>query len=282
MITLFVSCKTQSAYKLRMIPFRIIVSILIIVFPIPTRAQSRDPCNSSCGSKGKTVPYPFGFSGSCPILLNCSGFEIHLGKLPVSSTTPKSIFLNLSAECHRPIKTIEPLFTHPNYLPTVNNSLLLQNCTTNTTTQNDSCVLSPGLFRDQFSPQECNSSSDSISCFSKQKSRGTTPFLRFVDVNATNCTLLFSSMLVNSSALSLQFQTLELAWWLSGSCRNDNTTICSTNSICEDVDGAKGFRCSCEDGFRGDGYRQGQGCQKSESNPPASFFSVHFIPYNNL
>ncbi|KAK7858721.1 wall-associated receptor kinase-like 14 [Quercus suber] len=261
-----------------MIPFRIIVSIFIIVFPIPTRAQSKDACNSSYGSEGKTVQYPFGFSGSCPILLNFTPknnvSEIHLEQFPVSSITAKSIFLNLSAECGRPIKTIEPLFNHPNYLPTIQNSLLLQNCTPTTTTLNSSCVLSTSLFRAQFKPKKCDSRSDNISCFSKQQSRETTPFLRSVDVEATHCTFLFSSMLVNSSALSLQFQTLELAWWLRGSCGiNETNPMCSMNSICKNVTGANGFRCSCEDGFRGDGYLHGQGCQKISDCNPSRYLS---------
>ncbi|KAL4593936.1 hypothetical protein ACB092_M005800 [Castanea dentata] len=247
-----------------MIPFRIIVSIFMIVFTIPPRAQSGAPC--------KSVPYPFGFSDSYPIRLNCTTknnrSEIHLEKFPVSSITSKSIFLNLSAECDRPIETIKPLFNLAKYSPTVNNTLLLQNCTTTTTTLNDSCVLSTSLFRGQLSPKKCNSNSDNISCFSAQQSRLTTPFLSLEAVNAKKCKFLFSSMLVNSSALSLQFQTLELAWWLSGSCAINNTTMCSTNSNCESVTGANGFRCSCKDGFRGDGYLHGQGCQKiSDCNP---------------
>ena len=282
--------RPSSAYKLRMIPFQIIVSIFIIVFPIPTSAQSKAACNSSCGAGGKTVQYPFGFSASCPIRLNCtSNSEIQLKglSLQVSSITSQSIFLNLLDDCGRSIESIKPLFNHTNYSPTVQNSLLLQNCTP-TTTLNRSCVLSPSLFRGQLNPKKCDSRSDNISCFSKQQDREKTPFLSLADVNATKCKFLFSSMLVNTSALSLQFQTLELGWWLSGFCgTNKMNPNCSMNSICKNVTtggnrSVIGFRCSCEDGFRGDGYLHGQGCHKaenSESNSPASFFDLHFIQY---
>lgn len=284
--------RPSSAYKLRMIPFQIIVSIFIIVFPIPTSAQSKAACNSSCGAGGKTVTvqYPFGFSASCPIRLNCtSNSEIQLKglSLQVSSITSQSIFLNLLDDCGRSIESIKPLFNHTNYSPTVQNSLLLQNCTP-TTTLNSGCVLSPSLFRGQLNPKKCDSRSDNISCFSKQQDREKTPFLSFTDVNATKCKFLFSSMLVNTSALSLQFQTLELGWWLSGFCgTNKMNPNCSMNSICKNVTtggnrSVIGFRCSCEDGFRGDGYLHGQGCHKaenSESNSPASFFDLHFIQY---
>ena len=269
-----------------MIPFRIIVSIFIIVFPIPTRAQSKGACNSTCGGGGKTVTvqYPFGFSGSCPIRLNCtSNSEIQLKglSLQVSSITSQSIFLNLRDECDRPIKTIEPLFNESNYRPTVQNRLLLKNCSK---TQPNDCVLSTSLF--PFNSKNCNSSSksgDNVSCFSQQSVVGNKTQQKFLDlkaVNNTTCKSVFSSIFVesngNGSALSLQFHTLELQWWLKGSCKSNSTSICSNDSKCTDVmsddGGFLGLRCSCNNGFRGDGYNGGERCRKSESTPLQFFF----------
>lgn len=282
MITLFVSCKTQSAYKLRMIPFRIIVSIFIIVFPIPTRAQ----CNSSCGSKGKTVPYPFGFSSSCPIQLNCSrsNSEIQLKELQlqVSNITSQSIFLSLSDDCGRTIESIYPLFNKSNnYRPTTQNSLLLKTCNN---TQHNDCVLPTSLF--PSNSMTCDSNSKNVSCFPQRRvvSDKKQHFLDLDAVKATTCKSLLSSIFVesngNGSALSLQFHTLELQWWLKGSCSFKNSSVCSKNSNCTDVksnDGRNlGFRCGCSNGFRGDGYQAGEGCRKSESTPLQFIFSPLF------
>ncbi|KAM3757222.1 hypothetical protein ACB098_02G171900 [Castanea mollissima] len=286
MIALFVSCKTQPAYKLRMIPFRIIVSIFIIVFPVPTRAQSKAACNSSCASGGKTVAYPFGFSGSCPILLNCnrSNSEIQLKdlQLQVADITSQSIFLNLSDDCGRTIESIHPLFHNNNYMPTTQNSLLLKKC--NKTQPND-CVLSTSLF--PFKSKTCDSNSKSgnnVSCFSQHREVSNKMQHNFLDlaaVNATTCKSLFSSIFVesngNGSALSLQFHTLELQWWLKGSCNSSSSSICSKNSNCTDVrsnnDVILGFRCSCKNGFRGDGYNGGEGCRKISGCNPARYLS---------
>lgn len=275
-----------------MIPFRIIVSIFIIVFPIPTRAQSKDACNSSCGGGGKnvTVQYPFGFSGSCPIQLNCtSNSEIQLKglSLQVAHITSQSIFLNLSNDCRRPIESIEPLFSKSNYRPTVQNSLLLKNCTK---TQQNNCVLSTSLF--PFDSKTCDSNSksgDNVSCFSQQSVVGNKTQQKFLDLEAvhnTTCNSVFSSIFVesngNGSALSLQFHTLELQWWLNGSCSSNTSSICSKDSNCTDVKSDNGtilgFRCSCKNGFRGDGYNGGEGCQKSESTP-LQFFSPSLANY---
>ncbi|XP_030974617.1 wall-associated receptor kinase-like 14 isoform X2 [Quercus lobata] len=272
-----------------MIPFRIIVSIFIIVFPIPTRAQSKDACNSTCGSGGKTVTvqYPFGFSGSCPIRLHCaSNSEIQLNdkelSLQVAHITSQSIFLNLSDDCRRPIESIEPLFNESNnYRPTRQNSLLLKNC--NRTQPND-CVLSTSLF--PFNSNTCNSNSksgDNVSCFSQQSGVGNKKQQKFLDLKAvqnTTCKTVFSSIFVeyngNGSPLSLQFHTLELQWWLNGSC-SSSTSICSNDSNCTDVksdDGRfLGFRCSCKNGFRGDGYHGGEGCRKISACNPKRYLS---------
>ncbi|KAF3971840.1 hypothetical protein CMV_004594 [Castanea mollissima] len=269
-----------------MIPFRIIVSIFIIVFPVPTRAQSKAACNSSCASGGKTVAYPFGFSGSCPILLNCnrSNSEIQLKdlQLQVADITSQSIFLNLSDDCGRTIESIHPLFHNNNYMPTTQNSLLLKKC--NKTQPND-CVLSTSLF--PFKSKTCDSNSKSgnnVSCFSQHREVSNKMQHNFLDlaaVNATTCKSLFSSIFVesngNGSALSLQFHTLELQWWLKGSCNSSSSSICSKNSNCTDVrsnnDVILGFRCSCKNGFRGDGYNGGEGCRKISGCNPARYLS---------
>ncbi|KAG5530530.1 hypothetical protein RHGRI_025470 [Rhododendron griersonianum] len=65
-----------------------------------------------------------------------------------------------------------------------------------------------------------------------------------------------------NSKVSLQFQAAELGWWLGGGCD------CSAKAECTNVTvlgGGSGYRCQCREGFVGDGFAGGGGCQKGES-----------------
>ncbi|KAG0555123.1 hypothetical protein KC19_12G146300 [Ceratodon purpureus] len=55
---------------------------------------------------------------------------------------------------------------------------------------------------------------------------------------------------------------MKLLWYSAGSC-NNNIGICSDNSQCFDVSHVLyggGHSCKCNEGFEGDGYRNGTGC----------------------
>ncbi len=271
-----------------MIPFphlvTTIISIFIIVYPTKAQTQTKLSC--------KSIPYPFGFTDTYPIRLNCNNHSdsIELKQFKVTNITSKSIFVNLPAKCNRSIQFLKPLFDSNNsYLPTWQNSLLLQNC--NETIPNG-CVLATSLFRDRFDLKSCDSKwsdHNNISCFTQQSTAGkkNSSFMRFEEFNATTCKSLFSSIVVDSErdspALSLQLEKFELEWWLSGNCGSNSTSICSKNSLCHDVKSSNGrtigFRCRCMDGLRGDGYTDGQGCRKSESTRLHLFLSNSFKDY---
>lgn len=75
-----------------------------------------------------------------------------------------------------------------------------------------------------------------------------------------------SEDLTNNSdaAVSLEVATIELGWWIHG-----DQCLCSDHANCTQIespiDGKPGFRCSCNDGFVGDGFLAGVGCRKASS-----------------
>ncbi|XP_062154482.1 wall-associated receptor kinase-like 14 isoform X2 [Alnus glutinosa] len=252
----------------------VILSLIITIFTVyPTRAENSTrpevsgPCVSSCGDN-KPVQFPFGFSASCPIRLNCNNSKIRIGEFPVLNVTSDSIFLDFPQMCNRTIQSISPLFGN-NFAPTRRNNLLLHNCTTQ---QND-CVV-PAV-RDRFNWSSCDGPSDNISCF-PAKLGERVGFLGYKNVTATKCQLLLSSIVVDSSqdksAVSLMLQRVELGWWLDGQCQ------CSDDSECVKVtksDGKQGFRCHCNSGYRGDGFKGSgaEGCRKVPHCNPSRYLS---------
>uniref|UniRef100_A0A803MCJ9 Protein kinase domain-containing protein n=1 Tax=Chenopodium quinoa TaxID=63459 RepID=A0A803MCJ9_CHEQI len=86
--------------------------------------------------------------------------------------------------------------------------------------------------------------------------------LNYEDVIATRCQTLFSSVVVHDSITGgdldsswVEFQAVQLGWWLTGTCR------CHQYAYCNHV-GTSGFRCRCRPGFTGDGFIDGEGCRK--------------------
>lgn len=86
--------------------------------------------------------------------------------------------------------------------------------------------------------------------------------LDYSSVKARNCNVAFSSVLMGldatNSTVSLELRTLELGWWMNGSCSDNG---CDSNADCIVVEG-KGFRCLCRDGYAGDGFSGGVGCSE--------------------
>ncbi|GJX25921.1 wall-associated receptor kinase-like protein 14 [Tanacetum coccineum] len=73
-----------------------------------------------------------------------------------------------------------------------------------------------------------------------------------VDINGTSS---------QSLPASLEFQLLELGWWVRGECS------CDRNAGCQDVvveNRTARYRCICNDGFQGDGFCAGNGCRRGQ------------------
>lgn len=239
--------------------FALVISILIASFK-DSYSHGDGSCVRSCpnGKSAETVPYPFGFSEGCIIRLNCSASgERRIGKFKVHDITPTSIFVDLPAKCNRSIESVKPLFGS-NHGLTWENSLLLQDCPGS---HPNSCLI-PFNFIEKRANLSCaHNKNESLRCFSEDSNNN--DIVDYEAVKNTSCKYLFASIATDSGN-SLEFQTLELGWWLNGSCPK-----CHPNANCTDVKlpkGEKGFRCQCKEGFHGDGFSTGgSGCRKGES-----------------
>ncbi|KDP31840.1 hypothetical protein JCGZ_12301 [Jatropha curcas] len=250
--------------------------VLIILTSIFLRAHSHHnssiPCQNSCGigNSTKRVPHPFGFSDGCKIRLNCNREtgDVKIGEFIVQNITPSGIFIYLPAKCNRSLESIESLFGH-NYAPAWRNGLLLQNCNSSLST----CVIPTSSFSDQLPIQNCDAKSDNISCYSRERSG--MDVLNYGNLSSTHCKFVFSSFAIgsNSRVISLEFERVELDWWLEGFCNNDS---CSHNGNCTSVKydhGKVGFRCRCNDGYTGDGFKDGEGCRSVSGCNPSKYIN---------
>ena len=223
--------------------------------------------NNSCGSgkSAKRVQYPFGFSTTSPIRLNCrEGGEIEIQNFKVQNVTADSIIVNLPAQCHREIQKIEPLFGK-NYALRRENTLLFQNCSS----PPSGCVIPTNFFDERFNLLNCSDKSDNISCFSQESK---SDFMRFAEVNKTQCKFLLLSMAVdsaNNSAVSVVLETARLGWWLSPPCACSRYAKATNFTL---PDGGLGCRCSCTEGYEGDGFRDGDRCRKGKQLSPDFYF----------
>lgn len=128
------------------------------------------------------------------------------------------------------------------------------------------------MVQTRFEKPDCgDSKSDyNISCYSEPNKS----FIDYTNLTRTRCGYLLSSISVealNTTVVSLDVQVLQLGWWLEGTCWE---LKCSKEANCTEFvspfNGRQGFRCQCNEGFVGDGYRDGAGCRKASSDCNAS------------
>lgn len=244
------------------------LSISILSLPSLALDINSTSCNRNCG--GKLVQYPFGFSEGCEIKLNCSSNSprIQIGDFDVHNVTSDHILVGIPAKCDRPIGELRQLIGS-NFAPTWRNGLLLENCSA---PMND-CVVPRRLVMSTIGLQDCHKgegNDDRITCYSVG-SNDSTEFLDYGTVKETgSCSYLLSSILVEnaspSSSIALDFQMVELGWWMNGSCHGG----CDLNANCSEVryEGRLGHRCKCKHGYIGDGFAVaagGVGCHKGQS-----------------
>ncbi|CAL5187950.1 unnamed protein product [Lathyrus oleraceus] len=218
-------------------------------------AQNSTNCLKRCGDE--IVQYPFGFSEGCGIKLDCYDNMPRIGEFLIQNVTEKSLLIYLPAKCNRSMESIRPLFSK-NFAPTRNNSFLVQGCFASL----GGCVIPASSFvGNQIEVESCDSKSSNISCFNQQD--GEVDVLSYGELNRTKCNYLFSAVSVEQNKeISLQFQAVELGWWVQGSCD------CSNNATCSEVHlegNGSGYRCQCLNGFRGDGFAKGTGCRRAPS-----------------
>ncbi|CAH1413270.1 unnamed protein product [Lactuca virosa] len=236
--------------------------ILIISTPSSTSAQANcnRVCSSGSGDRRNTVSYPFGFSDGCEIRLDCSDGEIRFGGYTVQNLTRDHISIILPANCSRSFEEINR-FDNSNFALTSRNALLLEDCRARL---ND-CIVSTSLVESRFSIQQCDSTINrSMNCYSEDNSRE--EFIDLTELKSAGCEVLLSSVTIDLNAnssqglpVSLEFQSLELGWWVHGDCG------CHKNAVCRNVSRVNqtvGYRCHCNEGYDGDGFIAGDGCHR--------------------
>lgn len=217
-------------------------------------ADFTKPCKRRCG--GLTLPHPFGFSNGCLIRFDCSAVEKPMiGDFSVQNVTEDGIFVGLPHNCTRKIEDMRPLFGE-HFAPTSENSFLMESCINAT----DGCSIKQKFLENVLNFESCDSMGN-ISCFSldKNSSSKNSEFFSMKKLRSSSCSLLFSSIAfesggLNAGNIALEFDRVRLGWWLKGSCKN---SPCAANTNCTDVDtphGYAGYRCSCLEGYHGDGF----------------------------
>ncbi|XP_010417096.1 PREDICTED: wall-associated receptor kinase-like 14 [Camelina sativa] len=236
-----------------MISYRLdLILVIVIVIGGTSAANFTEPCHGRCGKW--SLPYPFGFTPGCGIKFNCSAAgNAEIGGFSVQNVTEDSIFVSLPHNCTRKIEDMNPLFSE-HFAPTVYNSFLMEDC--NKTT--DGCSIKQKFLEDVLKLESCDSTGN-ISCFSlDSNSSSKKKFFGMNELRNSTCTLLFSSIAFESvglnAGIALEFERVRLGWWLNGHCK---TNPCAENANCTHVDtpdGKDGYRCSCLEGYHGDGY----------------------------
>ncbi|GJR98567.1 wall-associated receptor kinase-like protein 14 [Tanacetum coccineum] len=154
----------------------------------------------------------------------------------------------------------------------------MQNCTEQVKT----CMIPATMLRTNLEIVNCTDEQGSygnVSCYSSDGNHSTM-FLDYGNVTRLGCRFLFSAVASevisnNSPAVSLDIQMVRLGWWLKGSCD------CSNDADCANIvspDGSDGYRCTCRNGFVGDGYKASSGCRIIKDHSgcnPSRYFAGH-------
>ncbi|XP_071702071.1 wall-associated receptor kinase-like 14 [Rutidosis leptorrhynchoides] len=253
-----------------------LLHLFFFILIVKTTISAQRNCNRVCNNTQTPVSYPFGFSDDCEIRLNCSKTgDVTIGSYKVQNLTKDHILINFPAKCDRKYKEIQE-FSSKNYALTSRNGLLLQNCSSNL---NDCIMVSTPKIESHFNLQQCDSNVNmSMNCYSDDKP-DQQQFIDLRRMDDARCQVLFSSLTVdlignnysdNSMPVSLEFNSLELGWWVLGECG------CDLNADCRNVlikNRTVGYRCHCKDGFAGDGFVAGDGCKKVKNCGASRYMS---------
>lgn len=244
-----------------MIKLHAFIILLTTILPLII-SQKPLICDQTCpGSQLNQVPYPFGFSSNCEIPLNCtSNGEVLIGEFPIQQINHNNLLVSLPAKCGRAVDALSRLYSD-HYAPTSHNAILMQNCTEQVKT----CMIPETMLRTNLEIVNCTNvqgSYGNVSCYSSDGNHSAM-FLDYGNVTRLGCRFLFSAVASemigdNSPAVSLDIQMVRLGWWLKGSCD------CSNDADCTKIvspNGNDGYRCTCRNGFVGDGYKASSGCR---------------------
>lgn len=242
-----------------------LVFTFFMVFFSAHAQNSPTICKPQCGAN-TTLQFPFGFSDGCEIQLTCKDNKtVKIGEFEVKKVTSNNILLHFPADCHRHINKSDELIS-PNYAPTNRNNFLIRKCSQPV----NNCSIQAKSFEDRLSINTCklkddddadnDDSDDDVSCYSEKNTSVVNELKK-----RTKCSVLFTSILINlnksvdSVVLALEFEVVELEWWLLGNCSCAKDAKRVNVSI---AGGKTGCRCQCKAGLEGDGFSNGGGCRR--------------------
>ncbi|WOL05108.1 wall-associated receptor kinase-like 14 [Canna indica] len=221
-------------------------------------------CNRSCSGSSLAIPYPFGFSDGCPIRLKCSGDgKVKLGNYAVRGISSENVTLDVTPSCNGSVPDIGDLFSD-NYAMTAVNVLFLGNCSSLPA----NCSISTDIISQPMKVANCRHNVEgNISCYSSGRTEG---FLSKENVEeyTSKCEFLFAPLLFglvdnDADKSTLLIGAAEIGWWLNGKCRCDAHASCKNFST---PGNHEGFRCTCKQGFVGDGFADGDGCRAQKKH----------------
>ncbi|KAG8092983.1 hypothetical protein GUJ93_ZPchr0012g22210 [Zizania palustris] len=256
-------------------------------------------CKRQCG--GLTVPYPLGFSGSCPIMLSCdtsTGNSTATALLhprnatkdddayAVGSVNPgnSTFVVSLLPSCNRTVSDGRRWLFGANYGLSSRTGLFLRgNCRN---ANNSNCNVPADLISRMLRTANCSGANEtaasSLTCIpsippeAKDVAAGLNLFAQWDKAEKPECDHLVTSAVYGETpdkVFSLEFSVAELGWWVNGNCTRlgagDEAGRCADNATCLNVktpSGGWGHRCSCEDGMSGDGFAAGDGCHANVSD----------------
>lgn len=197
--------------------------------------------------------------------------------LVVRNVTPRSIILGLRPDCSRPFnRSVTALFSD-SYAPFPGNQLIASSCSPAAQLDAGGCSVTGDRMVNRLS-SHC-SANQSIICIppppppaspfdSHHHHHLGAPFRSVMDrteLLRSNCTGLVSSLTYNDAmGPTILLDALELDWWVSGPCRCAVPANCTL--LTQPTTGQETFKCECPEGFEGDGFIDGTGCQSTASS----------------
>lgn len=254
----------------------VLAFLVLFLHDIPVFGASHEIlCNRTCGSR--TVKYPFGFSGACPYILDsdCSEYgDIYLKGFQVQNFTRSSIIIqpwqsknNNKSNCYEDVQILSHFKKHFG-LTSGNVLLLADNCTNYDCNINTRDLRRLGSkYRD--GRENCSTNvSGLITCLSITDGH----WLSWKYLEGSACKYILSSLISQKGAyngsINFEVDKVEMGWWVNGTCRRNS---CSVNAKCSQFQNPNNYnetvhRCHCNQGFEGDGYPEGFGCQIGTEN----------------
>ncbi|CAL5092644.1 unnamed protein product [Urochloa decumbens] len=265
-------------------------------------ATAAGRCVRQCGST--LTPYPFGFSGDCPILLACNATASTAALLlPHNSTaaappypiisfnsTASTFVVSVDPSCNRTFAEAVAALASAGagaaagYGASYRTALFLSGDNCGRGAPPGSAVTFSCSISSQFMALHAQCSgggsggASSSSCVASttnlNASTAAGPFMDWNKVRAAGCEDALTAAVYYGDTLagtpSLQFGVAEMGWWLNGTCAGAGAGgVCAANATCQDVEtpgGARGHRCACRDGMSGDGFAAGEGCHHYDAD----------------